>query len=241
MKKRTHSRKRCGFTLIELLVVIAIIGILAAMLLPALSAAKKKAKTAACLSNLSQIYKASLMYANDNNDRFPPRTWAWSQYACGMDTWQGNPNAAPLVMGFKLLVDGKELPDPKVLFCPLDQDFNLVNSWPQPPQPDGSKFYCSSYAQREEKHQTVTPIVNEKELDNYRYTQHGMTGQAAFLSDWFTTAVPATPKSWHENGWNIAYWDGSVGFVKKTDAIWSGISWSWDFTEQGKTWRKFDR
>ena len=61
----SRPSQRQGFTLIELLVVIAIIAILAAMLLPALSAAKERAKTIKCINNLKQMDIAYIMYQQD--------------------------------------------------------------------------------------------------------------------------------------------------------------------------------
>lgn len=70
---RNSFNNRSTFTLIELLVVVAIIAILAAILLPALTQARKKARNVLCINNLKQLSISVIFYADDHNDYFPLR------------------------------------------------------------------------------------------------------------------------------------------------------------------------
>ena len=76
-----------GFTLTELLVVVAILGVLIALLLPALKAAKETAKSIVCVNNLRQIYTGMVNDTNDNGGQMPPSVQGGNMW---FNAWLGN-------------------------------------------------------------------------------------------------------------------------------------------------------
>jgi prepilin-type N-terminal cleavage/methylation domain-containing protein/prepilin-type processing-associated H-X9-DG protein len=87
--KRRLIRNEPGFTLIELLVVVAIIGVLGALLLPALSRARSQARNMECVNNLRQLFLASTMFAAENGGRYVAAAPDIADMGGGLKRWHG--------------------------------------------------------------------------------------------------------------------------------------------------------
>ena len=119
-----NSKERSAFSLIELLVTISIIAILAAILLPVLSSARRKAQRVTCQSNLRQLSVATFLYSQDNSDNLP---FAWYDDS---DASENNFFALLTPLLYRVDFDGYGDFESKVFMCPKRMTEPLVGPNP---------------------------------------------------------------------------------------------------------------
>ncbi|MDR3460429.1 MAG: prepilin-type N-terminal cleavage/methylation domain-containing protein [Verrucomicrobiae bacterium] len=232
---------RLGFTLIELLVVIAIIAILAALLLPALSAAKAKARRIGCVNNLRQMGVGSAVYAADSTDILPPwrgyapysgngqmnnlkeshfSRYVWLDEGHTHTKWKIDGNVAqPTDCHFQnagFLYVAKYIGDGTIYFCPslATGDYSKANYEPLLTTDSVKGVVRSSYFYNPR----VTDAAGGNDHRRYQKSSQ-FEGHKLFGCDVITNIRPENTAHLKDTGYSVLFTDGAAKFEKSQEAF----------------------
>ena len=202
-----------AFTLLELLVVIGIIGLLIAILLPALEKAREQAVTLKCANNLRTIGQSLLIYSNESHGAYPRTRYvpdaplAFGTNPAAADPFSATgPAVNDVTAALFLLVRNERLPV-EMFLCPYDD----VTTWQKDPAPDvGNRSNFSDYT-KNLGYSFANPYPSTAAAAAGYSFNSRMRAQFALAADMNPgTGGSSSSKSHEDRGQNVLYADGHV-------------------------------